>query len=112
LELKWLLFFGTAFALIEIIEMLRITEVSKDDKVITLRLEGKLVGPWIPDLERICLYHRDEKNKTVVLDFSGVTFIENKGVRMLESIKDDRIKIVNCSQFILSLLSNSIISNN
>ena len=41
--------------------MLRITEVSKDDKEITLRLEGKLVGMWIQELERICLYHRDEK---------------------------------------------------
>ncbi len=41
--------------------MLRITEVSKDDKAITLRLEEKLVGMWIPELERICLYHRDDK---------------------------------------------------
>jgi anti-anti-sigma regulatory factor len=88
--------------------MLRITEVSKDDKAITLRLEGKLVGMWIPELERICLYHRDEKNKTVVLDFSGVTFISKKGVEMLENIKDERVKIINCSEFIQSILCSSI----
>ncbi len=91
--------------------MLRITEVSKDDKAITLRLEGKLVGMWIPELERICLYHRDEKNKTVVLDFSGVTFISKKGVEMLENIKDERVKIINCSSFIQSILCNSIVND-
>lgn len=85
--------------------MLKITETSEDDKTVTLRLDGKVVDIWIPDLERQCLYHRDKENKTVVLDFSGVTFIDNKGVRMLEKIKDERIKIINCSLFIQSLLN-------
>lgn len=91
--------------------MLRITEVSKDDEEITLRLEGKLVDTWIPELERTCLYHRDEKNKTVVLDFSGVTFIDKKGVRMLESIQDEKVKMINCCPFIQSLLSNVVIND-
>lgn len=91
--------------------MLRITEVSKDDEAITLRLEGKLVGRWIPELERICLYNRDEKNKTVVLDFSSVTFIHKKGVRMLERIQDERLKIINCSPFIESLLYDLVIKD-
>jgi anti-anti-sigma regulatory factor len=90
--------------------MLRITELSKDDKSVTLRLEGKVIDMWIPELERICLYHRDEKNKRVVLDFSGVTFIDDNGVRMLESIKDERVEIINCAPFIGSLLRNLIIN--
>ncbi len=91
--------------------MLRITEISKDEKAVNLRLDGKLVGTWVSDLERQCLYYRDEENKTVVIDFSGVTFIDNKSVRMLEKIKDERIKIVNCSLFIEALLRNLINSN-
>ncbi len=89
--------------------MLRITEVFKDDKSIGLKLEGKLFGIWTPELERICLYHRDEENKTVALDFSDVTFIDKNGVKMLKKIKDERIKIINCPLFIRSLLSNLII---
>ena len=89
--------------------MLRITEISKNDKAMTLRLEGKLVGTLIPELERMCLYHRDEKNKTVVLDFSGVTFVDKKGVRMLESIQDESVRIINCCPFVQSLLSNLVI---
>ncbi len=89
--------------------MLRITEISTDDEAIILRLEGKLVGKCIPELERMCLYHRDEKNKTVVLDCSGVTFIDKHGVRMLESIQDERVKIIDCCPFIQSLLSKLVI---
>lgn len=61
--------------------MLIITEISKSDRTVTLRLDGKVVGMWVSDLEKLCLIYRDEKNKTVVLDFSGVTFIGNKGMR-------------------------------
>jgi len=75
--------------------MLRITETSKDEKTVTLRLDGRVVDVWISDLKRQCLYYRDKENKTVVIDFSGVTFINSEGIRMLEKIKDERVKIVN-----------------
>ena len=91
--------------------MLRITETSEDEKTVTLKLGGKVVGTSVSDLEKLCLHYRDGKNKTVVLDFSGVTFIDNNGVRMLEKIKNERIQIINCSLFIRSLLSN-LINNN
>ena len=90
--------------------MFRITEIPKDEETVTLRLEGKVIDMWIPELKRICLYHRKEKNKRVVLDFSGVTFIDDNGVRMLESIQDGRIEIINCSLLIDSLLRNWIIN--
>ncbi len=61
--------------------MLITTEISKSDRTVTWRLDGNVVGMWVSDLEKFCLNYRDEKNKTVVLDFSGVTFIDNKGVR-------------------------------
>ena len=88
-------------------QMLRITEIPEDDKTITFKLEGKLIGVWITYLDRKCAY-RKKKGYTVVLDFSGVTFIERKGVSMLERIKDGRMKAVNCSPFIRSILSKVI----
>jgi len=91
--------------------MFRTTEISEDEKTATLRLDGKLVDAWVSDLEKLCLRYRDEKSKTVVLDFSGVTFIDNKGVRMLENIRDEKIKIINCSLFIQALLCKSKIDN-
>lgn len=47
--------------------MLRITETSQDEKAVTLRIDGKVVGTRVSELEKLCLHHRDEKNKIVVL---------------------------------------------
>lgn len=92
-------------------KMFRITETFEDKKTVTLRLDGKLIDTWVSDLEKLCLHCKNEKNKTVVLDFSGVTFIDSKGVRMLENIKDEKVKITNCSLFIQTLLRKLVISN-
>jgi anti-anti-sigma regulatory factor len=91
--------------------MFRTTEISEDEKTVTLRLDGKLIDAWVSDLEKLCLYYKDEKNKAVVLDFSGVTFIDGKGVRMLENIKDEKIKITNCSLFIQKLLCKLMVGD-
>ncbi|MGE5445264.1 MAG: STAS domain-containing protein [Ignavibacteriales bacterium] len=91
--------------------MFRTTEISEDEKTVTLRLDGKLVHAWVSNLEMLCLHYKDEKNKTVVLDFSGVNFIDNEGLRMLENIKDEKVKIINCSLFIQKLLHKLLINN-
>ena len=91
-------------------KMFRTTEAFEDEKTVTLRLDGKLIDAWVSDLEKLCLHYKDEKNKTVVLDFSGVNFIDQKGVRLLENIKDEKIKIINCSLFIQALLRKLVIN--
>ena len=91
--------------------MLRITETSVDEKTVTLRLDGKVISATLSDLEKLCLHFRDRENKTVLLDFSGVTFMNNAGVKMLKRIKDERIKIVKASLFIETLLRIEGINN-
>ena len=91
--------------------MIRITEIYEDNKMVKLRIEGKIVGPCIWDLERLCCDYIYKKEKEVVLDLEGVTFIDNKGLHMLGGFKDNEIKLVNCSPFIRSLISSSISSN-
>ena len=88
--------------------MLRITETSQDEKTVTLRLDGRVVATRVSELEKLYIHYRDEKNKTVVLDFGGVSFIDGNGVKILESIRDERVKITNCSPFIRSLLHDLI----
>lgn len=78
----------------EIEEMFRITEIYEDKKIVKIRLDGKIIDPCISDLEILCFHYRNKKNKTIILDFSGVTFINSEGICMLEKIKDERVKIV------------------
>ncbi len=90
--------------------MFKITVASEDEKTVTLKLDGRLTSEHVTDLKRLCLSYRDKKNKAVVLDLSGVTFIDTQGVTMLENIKDGHLRITNCSVFIEALL-NKLVSD-
>lgn len=92
--------------------MIRITETYEDEKTVILRLDGKITDDWVADLKKLCLRYRDEKNRAVTLDFSGVTFINDEGVKMLESMMDKQVKIINCSLFVEALLNNSTAKDN
>ena len=85
--------------------MLRITKTFEDDEAITLRLDGKVINSTLPDLEKLCLYYRDRAKKTLLLDFSGVTFIDGGSLTKLAKMKDGRVKMVNGSLFVETLLS-------
>lgn len=85
--------------------MLRITKTFEDDQTVILRLDGKVISDTLSSLETLCFRYRDEEDKTVLLDFAGVTFISHSGLRMLKKIRDERIKMANGSLFVEALLS-------
>lgn len=84
--------------------MFKITKTEEDERTINLRIDGKLVEDWQSEFER--LYLRIRKGRRIILDLSGVSFIDDSGIDFIEKIKDERIDIVNCSPFIESLLGN------
>lgn len=85
--------------------MLMISKIKHDDESITLKLDGKIEGMYLQELEGICRCHLAEKNPDITLDFSGVTFIDDRGLEMLLKIRDRRLKIVKCNPFIKTLLN-------
>jgi len=85
--------------------MLMITKIKHDNQSVTLKLDGKIEGMYLQELEGICKCHLAESSLNVTLDFSGVTFIDDKGLEMLLKIRDMRLKIVKCSPFIKTLLN-------
>jgi len=85
--------------------MLRITKTFEDDLTITLRLDGKIIATTVPDLEELCLRYRGSPNKSVSLDFSGVTFIDNDALKTLKKIKTKGVAMVNGSPFVETLLN-------
>ena len=86
--------------------MLRITLIHQDNETVTLGLDGNLVGAFVSTLRNECLDYKNKKNMTVILDFSEVYYIDPNGVRILESIYDEKLRIVNCPMFIEKLLEN------
>ena len=89
-------------------KMLRITEMFEDEKTIKLKADGKLVGTSISLLKQECLKNEKNRQKTVLPDLSGVSYIDSNGVKMLESVKDENLRIINCPMFIEALLKDFI----
>ena len=83
--------------------MLKVTLIEDGPKTITLKLEGRIAGQWVDELEREC-EKQLETHKKLVLDVFGVTFVDDRGIRMLMSVGGDRVELIRCSLFISELL--------
>ena len=78
--------------------MLRIT-IERNSKRATLKLAGRLVGPWIDELDRTWSeVNMQAFTDGVLLDLSDVTFIAPEGRRQLKSMceKGARFKTSGC----------------
>ncbi len=66
--------------------MLRITTADAGEKV-TLKLEGKLSGPWVEEFEHCWRMSADiYKGKSLIVDLTGVTFVDSGGKKLLCSL--------------------------
>lgn len=62
--------------------MLKITYKGTPDST-NVKLEGKLSGPWVDELERSWREYTRHPSGNVTIDLSGVTYIDPEGKRLL-----------------------------
>ncbi len=66
--------------------VLRIT-VEESPCALLLTLEGRLVGPWVEELRRLCQEHNvPGKEQQVTIDLCGLTAMETAGQGLLEEL--------------------------
>ena len=66
--------------------MLKIS-IGQDLRVATLKIEGKIVGPWAMELGNTWQeMWAPMKQKPLLLDIRGVTFADSKGAHILRDI--------------------------
>jgi len=46
-------------------------------------LEGRLIGPWVHELEQAWNGIKQSEGGTIVVDLTGITFIEDNGKQLL-----------------------------
>lgn len=83
--------------------MLRISKASENPFSVELKLEGRIVSEWVSVLEAEIL-DWGQKKQQVLLDFCAVTFVDERGLRMLKRRLSGDIRITNCAGFIETLL--------
>ena len=83
--------------------MLRIERVRLAGGADSLRVEGKVAGPWVEELRQMaetCL----ATSPRLVLDLSGTVFVDKEGVRLLRRLKGSLVEIRGSSCFVTELL--------
>jgi hypothetical protein len=84
--------------------MLKITTVSVSRDALVLRLEGRLVEPWIGELQAACHDPSDRCGRRVELDVGGLSFADAEGIEVLRILAGRGLAIVNRSPFLAELL--------
>ena len=78
--------------------MLRISTNESEGNVVTLRLEGQIVGAWISELDKACERMLAAGHK-VILDLEDVSLIDRRGLTLLASLSRQAVALVRCSPF-------------
>ena len=78
--------------------MLKITPAASFNRHATLRLEGRIVGPWVAELRQVCEKILDT-GRSVRLDLADVSFADHNGIDLLLSLKARGVALMDCSPF-------------
>ena len=83
--------------------MLRISRNEIENGSVTLRLEGKITGPWVDETNRVCEMIL-ANGQHVRMDLAQVRFADRAGVELLESLANRDAVLDNCSPFLQAQL--------
>ena len=65
--------------------MLKVTTTNQN-QTITMKLEGKLAGPWVQEVTRVWVDTAQSPRSGYVVDLRSVTFIDNPGRTLLATM--------------------------
>jgi len=84
--------------------MLRITEHLENGKTVRLRLDGTISSQSFDELKEACSRHLEESRRIIILDMSGVDFMNDEAASRLAELQSESLRVINCSPFIATLL--------
>jgi anti-anti-sigma regulatory factor len=83
--------------------MLRLTRTTRLPDEVVLVLEGQIVGEWVGLLEAECqaLLRTDQR---VLLDLSGVSYLDRSAARLLRALAARSVALINCPPLVADLV--------
>jgi hypothetical protein len=65
------------------------------DGILYFSLEGRIIGPWVKELERCWRNAADTgKKKSMQVDLTSVAFIDEEGTELLEKMHGEGVELV------------------
>jgi anti-anti-sigma regulatory factor len=74
--------------------MLKVTTTTNQDQTITLKIEGKLAGPWVEEVTRVWDNTPRSPRSGYVVDLRSVTFIDNTGQALLAAMTRQGARLI------------------
>jgi anti-anti-sigma regulatory factor len=78
--------------------MLRITVVESSEIAVTLRVEGRITGPWVEELRTVCNVHISSDDVQLSLDLADIAFVDTAGVSLLKELRSRGIVVTHFDQ--------------
>jgi anti-anti-sigma regulatory factor len=83
--------------------MLKITQIADGPGPTTLRVEGRLVGRWVTELDRECERLLGGGSR-LVLDLSELRFLDEPAITLLRSLERRRVTLARPLPFVAEAL--------
>lgn len=83
--------------------MLKITDDPAPASHRVFRLEGRIAGPWIAELQSLCDAALRE-GSLLTLDLAGVSFVDRSGAGLLRDLVQRRVALVGSTAFVAEQL--------
>ena len=86
--------------------MVRLTRIAGTHCPWIIKLEGKLLGPWVDEVRKACIAGTDPSTR-ISLDLSALAFVDAAGERLLRDLIGRGSEVVACSGYVAELLRSS-----
>lgn len=83
--------------------MLRISEIGDSNGHVLLKLEGRIVGPWVGELAGAAGRTLDTA-RTLKLDLADVSYVDREGVKLLLTLESRNAILEGATPFVLEEL--------
>jgi hypothetical protein len=79
-----------------VLKILSIADGKPGPRVI--RIEGKLIGPWVPELKKFC-ESMLTRGEGFSLDCENLIFADAEGIALMRTLQHRQVPLLKCSAF-------------
>jgi hypothetical protein len=88
--------------------MLRITVVESSTSAVTLRVEGRITGPWVEELRTACNVHTFPDDVQLSLELADISFADTAGIALLREMRGRGVDFIRTTPFLAEQLKDGI----
>jgi ABC-type transporter Mla MlaB component len=86
--------------------MLRITVVESSNIAVTLRVEGRITGPWVEELRTACSLHTSPDDVQLSLELADISFADAGGIALLRELRNRGVGLIRTTPFVAEQLKD------